>query len=95
MLENLPDVIGLQEPVTNQINWIIEQTRHLYNHYGIPRDLLNYEHSGIFVRKDKFIVLEEGYVGINETKKVGLTGFGTKWPRYFSYLILSEVGRTD
>ena len=65
MFDNLPDVIGLQEPTPNQINWIIEQNRGYYQHYGIPRHLINNEHSGMFVRKDKFIVIEEGHIWIN------------------------------
>ncbi len=38
---------------------------HFYQYFGQPRDLKEDEHSGIFIRKDKFIVREKDYVWIN------------------------------
>jgi len=61
----LPDIIGVQEPVKNQIDYMINKLQQYYRYYGKARDLANSEHSGIFIRKDKFIVLEDGYVWIN------------------------------
>ena len=41
------------------------------------------------------MVIEDGYIGINESKTVGLNGFGTQWPRYFSYLIIAKISRPN
>ena len=38
------------------------------------------EHCGIFVRKDKFILLEADYIWTNEHKTLVKEGFGAKCP---------------
>jgi acyl-coenzyme A synthetase/AMP-(fatty) acid ligase len=58
----------VQEPLQFQIDDLYEDIRHVYNYYGKPRDLKKSEHSGIFFRKDKYIVKEDGYIWFNETR---------------------------
>ena len=89
----MPDVIGVQEPTPAQIDFLINKMKHLYDHYGISQHREDQEHSGIFVRKDKFIVKENGHIWINEGKIPYEKGYGTIKPRYFSYIVMEEVGR--
>ena len=52
-----------------------EYIKMYYRYYGKARDLADDEESGIFIRKDKFLVLEDGYIWINEHKIAGQKGF--------------------
>jgi hypothetical protein len=62
-----------------------------YEYFGKPRDLHKDEESGIFIRRDKFIVREDGYIWINENRKEGAKGFGSNLPRYFTYVLVSPL----
>lgn len=66
-----------------------------YNYYGRPRNLAEDEEVGIFIRKDKFMVIEDGYIWINETKTEGERGFGARLPRYFTYLVVAPYSKQD
>lgn len=70
-----PDIIGVQEPKKNQRVYMEEYIKMYYRYYGKARDLADDEESGIFIRKDKFLVLEDGYIWINEHKIAGQKGF--------------------
>jgi hypothetical protein len=39
ILDELPDLLGIQEPKQAQIAFLIENTRHLYKYFGKARDL--------------------------------------------------------
>lgn len=60
-----PDIIGVQEPRTSQRVYLTSQIGQYYNYFGKPRNLKDDEESGIFVRKDKYKVIEDGYIWIN------------------------------
>ena len=36
---------------------------------------------------------EDGYIWINENKSEGKVGFGATLPRYFTFLIIEQIGK--
>ena len=91
ILNYLPDFVGVQQPKTSQREYLSSIIGNFYQYFGKPRDLYQDEESGIFIRRDKFIVREDGYIWINENRKEGATGFGSHFPRYFTYLVVSPL----
>ena len=91
----MPDLLGIQEGNSSQINYQQTQIGQFYRYFGRPRDLLEDEHCGIYVRRDRFFVLEDDYIWINETQTPGHSGFGSTIPRYFTYVILKPVNGSE
>jgi hypothetical protein len=46
------------------------------------------------IRKDKFAVIEDGYIWINENKSPGKKGFGARLPRYFTFLVVAPYSQS-
>ena len=68
IINQFPDIIGVQEPRQSQRIYLSGKICQYYDYYGKPRDLKVDENSGIFIRKDKYHVIEDGYIWINENK---------------------------
>lgn len=62
-----------------------------YTYYGKKRQLEKDEECGIFVKKNKFIILQEHYDWISETKQEGLSGYDADLPRYFTSLLVAPI----
>lgn len=62
-----------------------------YQYYGKKRQQENDEECGIFVRKNRFIILQEHCDWISETKEEGLSGYDADKPRYFTSLLVAPV----
>lgn len=85
------DVIGTQEGLVNQIKdlntWLPE-----YNSYGVGRDdgAEKGEHSTIFYKKDKFILLDKGDFWLSETPEKPGFGWDARFNRICSWVKLKE-----
>lgn len=69
--KHAPDIIGVQEALRHQLDDIAEALD-AYTYFGAGRDdgKEKGEHSAIFVRKDRFNILEENTFWLSKTPKV-------------------------
>ena len=90
ILKNLPDFLGTQEGLPNQINDIYDKICHLYEYWGVPREF-NGESSGIFYRKDKFVFVDGGHFWLSDTPEISSKSFGNQIVRMCSWIKIQHV----
>ena len=83
----LPDFVGTQEGLPNQINDIFNQIQPIFEYWGTPREN-NGESSGIFYRKDKFIFVDGGHFWLSDTPDKSSKTFGNEIVRMSSWIKL-------
>jgi endonuclease/exonuclease/phosphatase family metal-dependent hydrolase len=85
------DILGTQEGLYNQLEDISRQLPE-YQRYGLGRDdgKEGGEHSAIFLREDKFTVLNKGDFWLSETPDKPSKGWDAKLNRICSWLQLLE-----
>ena len=68
ILEQSPDLLGLQEVKGEQLSYLTENMK-AYNHFGESRsEDQEDEHSPIFFKKDKFELLETNTFWLSQTQ---------------------------
>ena len=88
---NHPDILGIQEGLPHQINYI-SQHLPLYGFVGDPRDdgKTKGEYSGIYYNTDNFIVIESNTFWLSETPHKPSIGWDAAYPRICTYGIFEE-----
>lgn len=90
-MDIFPDLVCTQEVVWQQSQYLQNKLRPFYAYFGRPRDSQRDEEVGIFVRKDRFLVIEEDTVWLSESRLEGSVGFDAKLPRSMHYLVLRPI----
>jgi endonuclease/exonuclease/phosphatase family metal-dependent hydrolase len=85
------DIVGTQEGLKNQLEDLQKQLPE-YEYYGIGRDdgKSKGEHSAIFIRKDRFKVLDKGDFWLSETPEKPGPGWDARLNRICSWLKLQD-----
>ncbi len=85
------DILGTQEGLKNQLDDLQRELPE-YAYYGIGRDdgKDKGEHSAIFIRKDRFKVLEQGNFWLSETPEKPGPGWDANLNRICSWLKLED-----
>jgi endonuclease/exonuclease/phosphatase family metal-dependent hydrolase len=85
------DILGTQEGLKNQLDDLQKQLPE-YEYYGIGRDdgVSKGEHSAIFIRKERFRVLDKGDFWLSETPEKPGPGWDAKLNRICSWLKLED-----
>jgi endonuclease/exonuclease/phosphatase family metal-dependent hydrolase len=85
------DILGTQEGLKNQLDDLQKQLPE-YEYYGIGRDdgISKGEHSAIFIRKERFRVLDKGDFWLSETPEKPGPGWDAKLNRICSWLKLED-----
>lgn len=87
-----PDLLGVQEPVWWQIDYMEERLPG-YSFYGVGRDdgVEAGEYAGIFYRSDRFTVVDSGEFWLSNTPNTPGTAFGPDpTPRITTWLKLED-----
>lgn len=95
ILTEFPCVLGIQEALPQQRNYIQDKLKEYYNYVGIPRYLNKGEEGGIFLLAHKFFIIDEGYVWLNKANKPGQPGFGARLPRMLTYAVVEDQQLND
>ena len=88
--EQMPDVIGFQEPRTDQINDLIAALPE-YNHFAIGLTTSSTTmHNMIMYRNDKYVLLSSGHFWLSETPDVRSRGWDGAQNRMAQWVHLRE-----
>lgn len=88
LFQEMPDLIGFQE-VSSSMRQELETALPMYQSYGIGRDHRG-EGTPIFVKKDRFHVIESGTFWLSETPDVESTLPGSHFPRIATYVLIED-----
>ncbi|OHB74682.1 MAG: hypothetical protein A2Z25_09420 [Planctomycetes bacterium RBG_16_55_9] len=97
LVDNAPDVIGLQEALDHQVCQI-QQALPQYAHYAAGRNdgKQKGESCALFYRKDRFVLEDCGTFWFSDTpSRPGSKDWGNLWPRLCSWVYLTEKGTGD
>lgn len=91
VLYHHPDIIGMQEVLPDQLNYLHSQMRE-YNWYGMGRNKeKSNEYSPVFYRKDKFDILDSATFWLSETPQIPSSiGWDAALPRICSWVKLKD-----
>lgn len=82
------DVVGIQEATYPQKKYLEDNLKN-YVYFGKARDLHKDEECGILINTEKFVLVEDHYDWISESRKEGKVGYDAKLPRYFTSVLIA------
>lgn len=88
-----PDLIGFQEIMESQFNYLTSVFKDKYFHYGEYRDFIDpSEMNMIFIKKDRFEILSSNTIWLSETPNTKFSiGWDASLARVLSYVKLRDL----
>jgi len=90
--DNNADIIGLQEVLANQLNYLKKEWK-AYSCVGVGRDdgKNKGEYSPIFYKKDKFTLVDKGWFWLSETPDKPSKGWDAACNRICTWVVLRDT----